>query len=112
LAVRKLRIRQGAARVHCIPPPTSVTIAKRPFVRGGMANSIFPNLGRVKRNLRNSENLDGRALIRDRAGLHWISSPPCQRVHLLSGRQDGWTNPLTGYCLARRNIEYFFGGDW
>jgi hypothetical protein len=34
-AVRLKRIRQSAIRVHRIPPPTSVTIAKRPSKGGG-----------------------------------------------------------------------------
>jgi hypothetical protein len=34
-AVRLKRIRQSAIRVHRIPPPTSVTIAKRPSSEAG-----------------------------------------------------------------------------
>jgi hypothetical protein len=43
-AVRLKRIRQSAIRVHRIPPPTSVTIAKRPSIRrpdgGGYAGDL------------------------------------------------------------------------
>jgi hypothetical protein len=43
-----LRVRQCAARVHRIPCPTSVTIAKRPFVWDGMAMDI--KLIRIRKN--------------------------------------------------------------
>jgi len=39
-AVRLKRIRQSAIRVHRIPPPTFVTIAKRPSKGDGMAQDM------------------------------------------------------------------------
>jgi hypothetical protein len=54
-AVRRSIIRQRCCHVHRVPPPTSVTIAKRPSKGGGTESIYFCFYLAVKRNFGNSE---------------------------------------------------------
>jgi hypothetical protein len=56
-AVRTKRIRQSAIRVHRIPPPTSVTTAKRPSSEAGRSG-YESDLGWTKTDIFLREGLD------------------------------------------------------
>src|SRR6202023_2341334 len=69
-AVRVSAARLRAARVHRIPPPTSVTIAKRPSEEAGRREIYYCFGSGCKRNFGNSE-MNSERWVRD-------GCPPCR----------------------------------